>query len=167
MQPIINEWQLGSKLNQALQQQHRADFALWLAVLSPAVNEMAAFHTPLPRVSEIEHTLYQQLTVRKARAFAFEAGDIALLHSHSTAAQHSLAQVKLQGELSPAPWVWQDNPKKLDGQVFDNLDSHSRRRLQGAASARPEVDETGLYEMLQQLNTSAYADITETEMPYQ
>ncbi|CAM5190499.1 VC2046/SO_2500 family protein [Alishewanella longhuensis] len=167
MQPIINEWQLDTKLNQALQQQHRADFALWLAVLSPAVNEMAAFYTPLPRVSETKYNLYQQLAVREARGFALEAGDIELMQNHSVAVQQSLAQVKLQGELTPAPWVWQDNTKKLDNQVFASLDSHCRRRLQGALPERSETDETGLYEMLQQLNTSAFADTTEAEMPYQ
>lgn len=167
MQPIINEWQLDTKLNQALQQQHRADFALWLAVLSPAVNEMAAFYTPVPRVSEVEHNLYQQLALRKTRGFALEAADIELMQKHSVALQQSLAQLKLQGELTPAPWVWQDNTKKLDNQVFGSLDSHCRRRLQGALPERSEVDETGLYEMLQQLNTPAFADTTETEVQYQ
>ena len=43
MTPLVNEWQLQSQLNQALAQNHRADFGLWLAMLSPAVEEMAEF----------------------------------------------------------------------------------------------------------------------------
>lgn len=167
MQPIINEWQLDTKLNQALQQQHRADFALWLAVLSPAVNEMAVFCTPQPRGSETTNNLYQQLALREARGFALDIGDIELMQKHSNAAQHSLAQLKLQCELTPAPWVLQDNSKKLDSQVFDNLDTHCRRRLKGALPERSETNEAGLYEILQQLNTSAFGDTTEEDMSYQ
>ncbi|GHG70741.1 hypothetical protein GCM10010919_21490 [Alishewanella longhuensis] len=166
MQPIVNEWQLDTKLNQALQQQHRADFALWLAVLSPAVNEMAAFYTPLPGVSEVEHNLYQRLAVRKSRSFALALHDSELMQKHSIAAQQSLAQLKLQSELNPAPWVWQDNAKKLDNQVFASLDSHCRRRLQGSLPERTETDETALYEMLQQLNKQPSSDVIETDMSY-
>lgn len=158
MQPIINEWQLDTKLNQALQLQHRADFSLWLAVLSPAVDEMAAFYTPLPTVSSPAHNLYQQLAVRKDRGFALEVDDAALMRKHSIAVQQSVAQLKLQLGLNPAPWVWQDNSKKLDNQVLSNLDNHCRRRLQSALPERREADETALYEILQQLDTS-FADI--------
>lgn len=167
MQPIINEWQLDTKLNQALQQQHRADFALWLAVLSPAVNEMAAFCTPLPRTSEPAHNLYQQLAVRKCRDFALSEADVVLMHQHSMAAQQSLAQLKLQYALNPAPWVFEDNAKKLDNQVLANLDSHSRRRLQGALIERAEVDETALYEVLEQMNSTSFTDINVQEGVYQ
>lgn len=167
MQPIINEWQLDTKLNQALQQQHRADFALWLAVLSPAVNEMAAFYTPLARVAEVEHNLYQQLAVRKSRNFALESHDVELMQKQSVAAQQSLAQLKLQSELNPAPWVKQNNAKKLDNEVFSSLDSHSRRRLQGGLPERPAADETALYEVLQQLNQQSASDVSDTEMAYQ
>lgn len=167
MQPIINEWQLDTKLNQALQQQHRADFALWLAVLSPAVDEMAAFYTPSPRLEPLQHDLYQQLAVRKSRDFAWQPDDAAKMQQHSMAVQHSLAQLKLQSALNPEPWVWQDSAKKLANEVFSNLDHHCRRRLQGAMIEVPVTDETALYDILQQLESTYPEGVHETQEVYQ
>lgn len=152
MQPIINEWQLDTTLNRALQNQHRADFALWLAVLSPAVNEMAAFFTPETAQCQPQHDLYQQLSVRPSRDFAWQDDDTRLMRKHSEAVLTSLAQLKLEYALNPAPWVRQNNPKKIEGDVYANLDSHTRRRLQGILPSKTSVDETGLYEILQQLH---------------
>ena len=152
MQAIINEWQLGTTLNQALQQQHRADFALWLAVLSPAVQEMAAFYTPLPKGTERNSTVYQQLSVRQRRSFAWQTTDAAVLEQLNKSAQASIRQLKLQSALTPEPWVRTDDAKKLDGRLRSNLDQHALRRVEGPAESIPDSDETGLYEMLQGLN---------------
>ncbi|WP_445424706.1 MULTISPECIES: VC2046/SO_2500 family protein [unclassified Alishewanella] len=154
MQAIINEWQLGTTLNQALQQQHRADFALWLAVLSPAVQEMAAFYTPLPKSVEVNATLYQQLFVRQRRSFAWQETDAAVLAQLNRSAQTSLRQLKLQSALTPEPWVRKDDAKKLDGRLMSNLDQHAIRRLSGKEPPIQEGDETVLYEMLQELNAN-------------
>lgn len=151
MQAIINEWQLGSSLNQALQQQHRADFSLWLAFLSPVVNDMAAFATPISVTDKPEHNLYQQLAIQKARSVAWQSGDNERLFFQSLAAQDSLAQLKLQDALTPEPWVLQDNSKKLADAVLANLDLHCRRRLQGDEIQKGTTDETALYEMLENL----------------
>lgn len=153
MQAIINEWQLGNALNQALQQQHRADFSLWLAFLSPAVDDMAAFSTPASVTDKLEHNLYQQFSIQKARGVAWQAGDNERLFCQSLAAQHSLAQLKLQDALTPEPWVLQDNPKKLADSVLANLDVHCIRRLQGDEKPVVTTDETALYEILDNLAT--------------
>lgn len=152
MQPIINEWQLGTKLNTALQQQHRADFALWLAVLSPAVEEMAAFYTPQASQPLPDTNLYQQLAVTRRRSFAIQQSDSGLWQKYSVAASLSLAQLKLQIELNPAPWVLQDDAKKLDSQLLAGLDSHCLRKRVPATELVAATDEAALYEILQQLN---------------
>ena len=78
MIPLVNEWQLKSQLNQAIQSQHRADFALWLAMLSPAVEEMAQFF-PQPLADEPQKpTLYQQLGVKPQRDYAMQEADVEL-----------------------------------------------------------------------------------------
>lgn len=167
MQPIINEWQLDTKLNRALQQQHRADFALWLAVLSPAVEEMAAFYTPSPSAEVLQHDLYQQLAVRKSRDFAWQPDDAVRIQERSMAVQQSLAQLKLQSALNPEPWVWQDSARKLANEVFSNLDSHCRRRLQGVMIEVPVTDETALYDILQQLDTEHSEEMNSIPETYQ
>lgn len=160
MQPIINEWQLGTKLNVALQQQHRADFALWLAVLSPAVEEMAAFYTPQASQPVPDSNLYQQLAVTKRRSFAVQPSDSGLWHKYSEAALLSLAQLKLQIELNPAPWVLQDDAKKLDSQLLAGLDHHCLRKRVAAPQQVAATDETALYEILQQLNNDVATELS-------
>lgn len=152
MQPIFNEWQLESKLNCALQQQHRADFGLWLAMLSPAVDEMAAFQTPVPRTDHIDTDLYQRLSVNKMRSPCWQRADDVNAVKYSEAAQISLAQLKLQHALTPEPWVWQDSPKKLSAFVIASLPLHCQRRLQGIEPKAMETDETALYDILTQLH---------------
>lgn len=154
MQPIINEWQLGDRLGKALQHQQRADFALWLAFLSPAVEEMAEFQTPVNQAAQPKHDLYQQLAVSKRRSFAYQTTDDQTLLQQSQAAQQGLAQLKLYSYLQEQPWVWQEDKRKLEPQVFADLDLHCRRRLAGDNMAPSVSDETALYEILEQLSAT-------------
>lgn len=151
MQPLINEWQLGTKLNQALQHQHRADFSLWLALLSPAIEEMAAFQTPVSEVKPANSDLYQVLGLVKTRSFGWQKHDTTTLQQQSVAIQYSLAQLKLHSYLQPEPWVLQEDSRKLDSQIIADLDAHCRRRLNSAPIERPATDETALFEILEQL----------------
>jgi hypothetical protein len=151
MQPLINEWQLGTKLNQALQHQHRADFSLWLALLSPAIEEMAAFLTPVSEAKPANPDLYRALGLVKNRSFGWQPHDATTLHQQSVAVQQSLAQLKLHSYLQPEPWVLQEDPRKLDAQIIADLDAHCRRRLSSATLERPATDETALFEILEQL----------------
>jgi hypothetical protein len=151
MQPLINEWQLGTKLNQALQHQQRGDFSLWLALLSPAIEEMAAFQTPISETEPINHDLYQALGVVKTRSFGWQQPDSKTLQQQSVAVQQSLAQLKLQSYLHPEPWVLLEDPRKLDPQIIADLDLHCRRRLNSASLNRETTDETALFEILEQL----------------
>lgn len=151
MQPLINEWQLGNKLNQALQQQQRADFSLWLALLSPAVEEMAAFETPASESKKSAMDYYQALGINKSRGYSWQQQDGALLHKQSLAAHCSLVQLKLQSYLNPEPWVLQEDSRKLDSPLIADLDPHCRRRLAGTTIEQQSRDETALFEILEEL----------------
>ncbi len=153
MATIINEWQLDCRLNQALNQQHRADFALWLAFLSPAINEMAEFQTPESRLPAVNKDLYTKFSVKPARNFGWDDSDLDTLNQHSKALNSSgLSQLKLQLYLAVAPLVLLDDKTKLATDVVQNLDAHSLRRRSGNTVVRDDADPTALYDVLQQLH---------------
>ena len=153
---ITNEWQLDNRLSRCINEEQRADFSLWLAMLSAAVDEMAPFFTPEVEQSQTKADLHKALAVAKARPFDWQDTDIALGKLHSDALiSGGLGQLKLQSYLQPGPVVMQDNKRKLSDSVWQNLNHHARRRLTDHALQNPMADVTGLYEVLQQLHQPA------------
>lgn len=150
MLQLVNEWQLQGQLNQALLHHQRADFALWLAMLSPAVDEMAAFCLPDGQTETEKPALYQQLGVQKHRDFAMQQQDIACLTAqHQAFIQSGLAQCRLQHLLMPPPVVVRHDAKKLSAEVLDSLDFHTRRHLNKQEADQITPDPTALYDILQ------------------
>jgi hypothetical protein len=150
---IVNEWQLNSQINTALQREQRADFSLYLALLSPAVEEFAQFYTPEAGSEVVNKDLYRQLGVSAARSFALDNNDIAILNRHSQALQRGgLLQLKLAASLNSAPLALYDDKKRLHNDVWQNLSLHSRRRVSLQSMVRPEAQPAALYEVLQQLH---------------
>ena len=152
MTTIINEWQLDFRLNKALNQHHRSDFSLWLAFLSPAIDEMAEFQTPKFEPPKQKADLYARLSLIRARDFGWQAHDLVKLTSQSAAlSSGGLRQLKLQQYLAAGPLVLVDDKSKLAPELMQNLDAHSKRRREGGKMERPEADPTALYEILQEL----------------
>lgn len=153
MSPIINEWQLGVRLNNALQHQQRADFSLWLALLSPETAEMAEFCTPDGSSEPVQHDIYQQLAIRPQRAFGFSEGDLErMLQQNQALQQGGIPGIKLASALLPEPLVLKDDPRKIPENIWQNLSVHSRRRLTEGNIGRDEANPAGLYQVLQQLH---------------
>ena len=153
MLPLVNEWQLQGQLNQALAAQHRADFSLWLAMLSPAVEEFAQFYPlPLPDSAD-KPDIYQKLGVVKAREFAIQPDDLAVFNcQHQALVQDGFTQWRLQALLQPAATVVRHDAKKLAAEVEDNLSLHTKRRLAGQGVAPTAANPVLLYDMLQTLH---------------
>lgn len=150
MLQLINEWQLKGQLNQALQHNQRADFALWLAMLSPAVDEMAAFCLTDDPTTKVQTDLYQQLGVVKARGFAMQNNELACLSAqHQAFIQDGMVQCRLQSLLLPPAFVVKDNAKKLSAEVLDNLEFHTKRHLNQQGAETVTTDATALYDILQ------------------
>ncbi len=150
---VINEWQLNGKLNRALQSSQRADFAMYLAWLTPAVDEAAEFYTPEAFTEGTEKNIRRQFDVPQARAFCQTETDIDLMQQHSVALQlGGLAQLKLTSYLKQPPLTQFDDKSRLATEVWQNLSLHSRRRLQQSTPERPDTNPAGLYEVLQQLH---------------
>lgn len=154
MSVIINEWQLGSRLNQTVNSGLRSDFALWLSFLSPAVEEMAAFSTPDPAIADnAKLDLYQQLAVIPARPFSLRAeDDMVLLYSHNDALNSDgFAQMRLSACLQYPPLVLKDDKNKIAAEVWQNTSLHCRNRIQHPLPDKQQANPTALYDVLQNL----------------
>lgn len=155
MIPLVNEWQLQSQLNQALQSQHRADFSLWLAMLSPAVEEQAEFFPQPLADAPAKPTLYQQLGVHPQRDYAMQQADVELFDTqHQALVADGFSQWRLLSLLNPNAVVVRHDPKKLSADVSESLGFHMKRRLSAAPLSMPTADPTMMYEMLQQMTAT-------------
>lgn len=153
---IINEWQLDSQLNKALQHTQHADFALYLALLSPAVEESAAFFTP-DATADVNHSnVYQQLGITQTRGFAMTESDTTILTLHSQSLQTGgLPQLKLMASLKAAPLVLHDDKTRIGGDVWQNCSLHCRRRILQHTPVKPNADPVALYDVLEQIHSTA------------
>lgn len=150
MTPLVNEWQLQGQLNQAISHQHLADFALWLALLSPAIEEMAEFTLADTISAKPKTDLRQQLGVSTRLELSSQAADITLMRQqHEILFDGGITGWRLAALLQPPPTVICNNRKKLDPDVLDNLSIHAKRRMQGPELTQIETDPTLLYELLQ------------------
>jgi hypothetical protein len=151
---LINEWQTGIRLNKAIQQQQLSDFSLWLAFLSPAVDEFAQFYTPDSENTRFKPDLYQQLGLQPARPFAYQDEDGLHLKQQATAFQQGGAvALRLMQCLQGAPLVMEDNKHKLPDEIKSGLSLHARRHLLQQKPEMMQADPTALYEILNQLHT--------------
>ncbi|WP_430455949.1 VC2046/SO_2500 family protein [Rheinheimera sp.] len=155
---LINEWQLGSELNEALQQRCRADFQLWLSVLSPATEEQAGFCLPDGNATPQQTDLRQQLQLPAMRDPAMLDSDIIHMRQQGQALQQGgFAALQLSMLLQPQPQVIRHDAKKLSAEILDNLSLHSQRHLQHRDAPIQKLDATLLYDVLEQLHTDPIA----------
>ncbi|MCA1929814.1 VC2046/SO_2500 family protein [Rheinheimera sp.] len=149
---LINEWQTGVRLNEAIQQHNLSDFSLWLAFLSPAVEEFAQFYTPDGQEARFKPDLYQQLGIQQTRPFSFLPADELHLKQQATAFQQGGAvALHLMHCLQGAPLVMEDNKYKLPDEVKSGLSLHAKRHLNQQKPEMMQADPTALYEILNQL----------------
>ncbi|RVT49136.1 hypothetical protein EMM73_00600 [Rheinheimera sediminis] len=150
---LINEWQTGVRLNEAIQQHRQSDFSLWLAFLSPAVDEFAQFYTPDTQSARFQPDLYQQLGIQQARPFNFLPEDELYLKQQAIALQQGgAASLRLMHCLQGAPLVMEDNKYKLQDEVKSALSLHTKRHVLQQKPDMVQADPTALYEILNQLH---------------
>ena len=154
---IINEWQLGNQLNQALSAARPADFRLWLALLSPAIEEQAEFCWPA-EIQTKQADLRRVYQLAPERDLAMQTDDlIDLTASHQAFISHGLTEWRLRQLLRPAPQVVRHDAQKLPADVQDNISLHCKRKLQQQQPPAAAPDATLLYDVLQQLASDVTA----------
>lgn len=155
---LINEWQLGNELNRSVQHQLHADFRLWLAFLSPAVEEQAGFCLADPQVTPQTTDLRQQLELAPQRDYGLQPDDLPLLQQHTELMQQGgFAAMRLGMLLQPPPAVIRHDAKKLSADLAGNLSLHCQRHLAKQLAPVQTTDATLLFDVLEQLHTPTAA----------
>lgn len=155
---LINEWQLGNELNRSVQQHLHADFRLWLAFLSPAIEEQAGFCLADPQATPQTTDLRQQLQLVPHRGYGLQPDELPALQRHTELMQQGgFAAMRLGMLLQPPPLVVRHDAKKLSADLTGNLSLHCQRHLAKQQVPEQSTDATLLYDVLEQLHTAAAA----------
>ena len=155
---LINEWQLGNELNRSVHQQLHADFRLWLAFLSPAIEEQAGFCLSDPQATPQSPDLRQHLQLAPTRDFGLQSDDISRLQQHTQLMQHGgFAAMRLGILLQPPPAVVRHDAKKLSADIAANLSLHCQRHLAEQAAPAQSTDATLLFDVLEQIHSPVAA----------
>jgi hypothetical protein len=131
----IHELQLGTTINQAINQSRRRDFALLLALLSQDVAESTPTET-LSLNDNSEASLRKRFAITPAQQLRSDQD------SYSVSAQHSslfhsgsLTSTKLSHYLKPEPLTYlPEDTHDFPEDLYHNLSGHSRRQLAGVSS---------------------------------
>ncbi|WP_199611346.1 VC2046/SO_2500 family protein [Flocculibacter collagenilyticus] len=152
---LVNEKQLGNKLNRSINEARREDFGLLLSMLSQDVLDQAVFSLPHDDIEDntlTEDKLRKQFGVAPARDFSTAESDIALFNEVSNSfLKDGLSSAKLFMAVHPLPLALKDNPNKIDSDVINNCELSVRKKLVSGLSSLQEtaiLDETGLYEII-------------------
>ncbi|BDM64020.1 queD-like protein [Shewanella sp. NFH-SH190041] len=136
----INERLLGSRLNQALGQQRRGEFALLLAMLSQDVCQQSQFSgmTPSPDTSSL---LYQQLDVPAPAPYLREiTPDRPLINHAQQFYVGGMPCFRLQQCLTPEPVLSRGQQPAYMLDALLNTDLHTQRQARGESIPSAEIE---------------------------
>ncbi|WP_087026055.1 VC2046/SO_2500 family protein [Thaumasiovibrio subtropicus] len=146
---LINEVQLGPRLNQSVTRGHRADFSLLLAMLSPDVRE----HEPLDKLDlpdNSEAALRAKFELAEQQSLvgddlSYERGE----HEANAFHEGGISAALLQHYAAPSALT--HPPRDTYGypeQVYHNFDGHLRRRLAESSPVEPNATPKKLLDAL-------------------
>ena len=153
---LITERQLSSRLNKSVNEQHREEFSLLLAMLSHDALDFSQFHLPK---TEIENLIVDEDTLRKE----FGAGPKQLLapdkfdmligqYNASLLAKNGersgMSDIKLAHCLVPEPLTIRDDVSYIPLNVLDNCELAVRRRIKDTETqlSNPQMDAAAFYD---------------------
>jgi hypothetical protein len=148
-QPRVVDREFSGEINRASAQ--GAKFALLLAMLDqdvlhrPKLLAGDADDKESATSKELSALSHYPFTPLKAETQHWQQAKIA----SDTVHQADIKRAKLWLLMHPQPLSLYNDPKRLDDEVVANCDMHTQQRLQDAANTDINVDETGLYDILQ------------------
>ena len=136
---LVDEAQLGQRLNQDLRAGDRADFRLHLALLTDAVEEQPWFDAK-PAVSSQSRDWRPHFDLRPAEVLVAEgAGSDCSAINERLQQGGSMVDVRLWLALQTPPLAVKQ--PLLDEAVYDNLSPLARERLQGKLADMPRQED--------------------------
>ncbi|MGN5111974.1 VC2046/SO_2500 family protein [Aeromonas jandaei] len=138
-QLLVDEGQLGQRLNQDLQHGDRADFRLQLALLTDAVEEQPWFDAK-PAISPDKWDWRAHFELREAQVLMAEgAGSDCSAINERLQQGGSMVDVRLWLALQTPPLVARQ--PLIDEAVFDNLTLLGREKLQHKVASVPREED--------------------------
>ncbi|MEC6906330.1 VC2046/SO_2500 family protein [Photobacterium piscicola] len=127
---LINEIQLGTNLNHAVEGGRRADFALMLALLSSDLHEnIPVDTTPIETQSSQQLRAYFEIPASQPLTATAACYQRAAEQAHAFH-QASLTSTRLLAQLQPTALSYPPQQTKgLPEDLFHNLSTHERRKL--------------------------------------
>jgi hypothetical protein len=152
---IQNEIALGSRLGEACQQGHRADFSYLLALISTNVTEQG--FAQLQRPDDAAADWVPPFAHGQPVPLAARADDWA--RNPARAMRESFADWRLLNALDPEALALQNDPKHIPGQVLDNCPHFAQARLrqdaESTVTCNQEADLVDVIDRLRGIDRSA------------
>ncbi|USD39303.1 MULTISPECIES: VC2046/SO_2500 family protein [Ferrimonas] len=134
---LVNEWQLGDSLSQAIQTERRSDFGLMLAMLSQDVCLHGEFQLPKPALPE-QQDLRQRFQLPEEAALKREYQESDAGVRIASAFQRSgLSQSRLQHCLSPDALTYQGKRDHGMQVAIDNCAPSVTKAAKAYAANKP------------------------------
>ena len=129
---LVEELQLGEKLNSCVQQSRRSDFALMLAMLADDVRAHSQFHLPKTTATnsvEDENLLRKRFDLPAAERLALNK--LSEIDEYSQAAlveTQQLTAIHLQQAMKPRPLAFRDDKNYIPQNVLGNTSLYCQRQ---------------------------------------
>ncbi|MGF1714089.1 VC2046/SO_2500 family protein [Photobacterium chitinilyticum] len=158
---LINEVQLGSNLNHAVEGGRRADFALMLAMLSPDHLETVPVDAP-PKSGKTETELRTYFELQDPKPLSTTEHCYVNGAAQANAFHNSgLSDVRLLHELQPTALNFPpQGTKGLPEDIYHNLSGHERRMLPPKENAAIKASPQNLY--LSLIHAKRFAEMYHT-----
>ncbi|MEZ9199719.1 VC2046/SO_2500 family protein [Shewanella sp. 10N.286.54.B9] len=128
--PLVNELQLGSRLNCAVESNRRGEFALLLSLLSADARDMAQFQTPEFK----DEDLRAKFELGGSQALIKRLSKDSPVTNNSTAFQNGgVTAFRLNNAMDEEALVIRGNEQLDMEEVLANCDNHARNRYQNIA----------------------------------
>lgn len=141
---IINELQFGNRINHAVHEGRRADFALILSMFSNDVRDVV----PVEEVNSYDEVLRQQFGLAQPQTLRSDSSSYDLA-AEQTKQFHGagLPSVKLCHYLKPDALTYlPEDTFNLPEEIYHNLSGHERRSL--GEQEKTLIPDAGLYHQL-------------------
>ncbi|GLX80135.1 hypothetical protein tinsulaeT_34750 [Thalassotalea insulae] len=131
---LVEELQLGEKLNQSVHSSRRSDFALMLAMLTEDVRAHSQFH--LPKTDEPVNTLDEEQLRKqfdlpeKQRLALNNIDEISEFSQAELIATQQLASIHLAQAIKPKPLAFRDDSKHIALAVMENTSLYCQQQHQ-------------------------------------
>lgn len=127
---LINEVNLGTRLNHAVSDDRRGEFALLLAMLSDDARDMAQFNLP-HSLKDTESRLHQQFELPQSQPLLANIAEDAVTDNSAAFHQQGMSAFHLQQSLTPEALVIRGHESMAMNAVLNNCDPITLSRYRG------------------------------------